>query len=70
MTYGIDLEILPFMAGFTVAGRRRDDGKLQSYIVEGALLDDWPEEVKLFGNTYTLEGINRGVDGYESGEYA
>ena len=63
-------ELQPFMAGFTVAGRRNKDGKLESYIAEGALLDDWPEEVKLFGNTYTLEGINRGVDGYESGEYA
>ena len=65
----LDLEIIPFIAGFTVAGRRRDDGYLESYICD-QLLDDWPEEIKLFDNTYTLEGINKGVDGYESGEYA
>ena len=65
----LDLEIIPFVAGFTVAGRRRSDGKLESYMCD-QLLDDWPEEIKLFDNTYTLEGINKGVDGYESGEYA
>jgi hypothetical protein len=62
----------PFLAGFDLAGKRLASGKLQCYGWEGhefSLIDDWPDEVELFGNTYTLENVIKGVNGYESGVY-
>lgn len=61
-------ELKPFVAGFDLAGKRLPDGKLQCY---GGVttIDDWPEEVRLFDTTYTLERVIKGVDGYESGVY-
>jgi hypothetical protein len=32
-------------------------------------MDDWPEEVELFGITYVLENVIKGEEGYESGVY-
>ena len=32
-------------------------------------IDDWPKEVRLFDNTYTLEDVVKGNNGYESGVY-
>jgi hypothetical protein len=60
----------PFLAGFDLAGRRLPNGKLEAYYSgEGCVIDDWPEEIELFGNTYTLEEVIKGVEGYESGVY-
>lgn len=60
-----------FLAGFDLAGKRLPDGKLKSYWPsDETLLDDWPKEVELFGNTYTLEEVIKGENGYESGVYA
>lgn len=61
-------KLKPFLAGFGLAGQRLKNGKLQAY-GHKCLLDDWPEEVELFGTTYTLENVIKGNDGYESGEY-
>lgn len=60
-----------FLAGFDLAGKRLSSGKLQCYGRSDAdiVIDDWPDEVKLFGITYTLEKVIKGVDGYESGVY-
>jgi hypothetical protein len=33
------------------------------------VIDDWPQEVRLFDNTYTLEDVVKGVNGYEAGVY-
>ena len=62
-------ELKPFLAGFDLAGRRLPNGKLQSFGLKDVLIDDWPEKVELFGNTYTLEEVIEGVEGYESGVY-
>lgn len=62
-------ELKKFVAGFDLAGKRLPNGKLQSYFDNGVLLDDWPQEVKLFDNTYTLDYVNKGNDGYETGIY-
>jgi hypothetical protein len=65
----MDEQLKPFLAGFDLAGKRLPNGKLQSYGLQEGLMDDWPEEVKLFGNTYTLEEVIKGEEGYESGVY-
>ena len=62
-------QLKPFLAGFELAGKRLPNGKLQSYGLHEDLLDDWLAEVKLFNNTYTLEEVILGKDGYESGVY-
>ena len=62
-------QLKPFLAGFDLAGQRLPNGKLQSFGFREGLLDDWPEEVVLFGSTYTLEEVIKGKDGYESGVY-
>lgn len=62
-------QLKSFMAGFDLAGKRLPSGKLESFLSDGTLLDDWPQEVELFGNTYTLEEVVKGVNGYESGVY-
>ena len=62
-------QLKPFLAGFNLAGQRLPNGKLQSFGFREGLLDDWPEEVVLFGSTYTLEEVIKGKDGYESGVY-
>lgn len=66
----MDENLKKFLAGFDLAGKRLKNGKLQSYGFQEGLMDDWPEEVKLFGNTYTLEEVIKGQDGYEAGVYA
>ena len=58
-----------FLAGFDLAGKRLTSGKLLCYGSSDIELDDWPEEVTLFGSTYTLENVIKGVEGYESGVY-
>ena len=63
-------ELKPFIAGFDLAGQRLPNGKLQCYSYGNQnVINDWPKEVKLFGRTYTLENVIKGVDGYESGVY-
>jgi hypothetical protein len=61
-------ELKPFIAGFDLAGKRLPNGKLQCYGDKNTI-DDWPEEVELFGRTYTLENVIKGVEGYEAGVY-
>jgi len=63
-------ELKPFLAGFDLAGRRLHNGKLESYYSgDGCVIDDWPHEVRLFGNAYTLEKVIKGNEGYEAGVY-
>ena len=61
-------ELKPFVAGFDLAGRRLSNGKIQCY-GDKITIDDWPQEVELFGTIYTLENVIKGVEGYESGVY-
>ena len=61
-------ELKPFVAGFDLAGRRLSNGKIQCY-GDKITIDDWPQEVELFGSIYTLENVIKGVEGYESGVY-
>ena len=65
----MDENLKSFVAGFDLAGQRLPNGKLKSYLSD-SVIDDWPAEVELFGNVYTLENVVRGEDGYESGVYA
>ena len=67
--FNMDEKFKPFLAGFDLAGQRLPNGKLQCYHDGDAVIDDWPQEVRLFDNTYTLEDVVKGVDGYESGVY-
>jgi hypothetical protein len=62
-------ELKPFVAGFDLAGTRLPNGKIQCY-GDKITIDDWPQEVELFGRIYTLENVIKGVEGYESGLYA
>ena len=65
----MDEKLKPFVAGFNLAGQRLPNGKLQCYGNRDSVIDDWPQEVRLFDNTYTLEDVVKGVNGYESGVY-
>ena len=67
--FNMDEKFKPFVAGFDLAGQRLPNGKLQCYGNRDAVIDDWPQEVRLFDNTYTLEDVVKGVNGYESGVY-
>lgn len=66
-------QLKPFIAGFDLAGKRLPNGKLESYLCDEngkrLILDDWPQEVQLFSNTYTLEEVVKGTQGYESAVY-
>ena len=57
-----------FLAGFDLAACRKDDGKLHSYLGESTI-EDFPDEIEMFGNTYTLENVIKGENGYESAQY-
>jgi hypothetical protein len=67
--FNMDEKLKPFLAGFDLAGQRLPNGKLQCYHNGDSVIDDWPQEVRLFDNTYTLEDVVKGVNGYESGVY-
>jgi hypothetical protein len=67
--FNMDEKFKPFVAGFNLAGQRLPNGKLQCYGNRDSVIDDWPQEVRLFDNTYTLEDVVKGVNGYESGVY-
>ena len=58
-----------FHAGFSLSAQRREDGKLYPY-GEGEPMDEWPEEIKLFGNVFGLEEVIKGENGFEEGSYA
>lgn len=62
-------KLKPFLAGFELAGRRLDNGELECYGYPRARIDNWPTEVMMYGNIYTLENVIKGVDGYECGVY-
>jgi hypothetical protein len=67
--FNMDEKLKPFVAGFNLAGQRLPNGKLQCYGNRDSVIDDWPQEVRLFDNNYTLEDVVKGVNGYESGVY-
>lgn len=58
-----------FLGGFELVGQRQHNGKLVSYLGDSKL-NEWPEEVEMCGNVYTLEGVKKGKNGYESAMYA
>jgi hypothetical protein len=57
-----------FLAGLSLSGQRQADGTLKSYTTD-CVLDDWPAEVAMCGNIYTLENVIKGNNGYECGDY-
>lgn len=57
-----------FIAGVVLAGERLPDGMLRSYL-SGVLIWQWPDTVTVGPNTYTLEHVETGDNGYESAEY-
>lgn len=57
-----------FIAGVDLAGERLPDGRLRSYL-NGVIIDDWPDTVTVGPNTYTLERVEIGVNGYERAQY-
>lgn len=64
----MDEQLIGFFAGFDLAAQRQEDGTLKPF-GGGASISEFPEEVELFGNTYTLERVVKGNNGYESGIY-
>mgnify|MGYP006288882691 CR=1 FL=1 len=62
-------KLKPFLAGFDLVGRRLPNGRLQSYSFPKPEIDEWPEEVEMLGNTYTLDDVTKLDDGYESASY-
>jgi hypothetical protein len=59
-----------FIAGFDLAAQRKKDGLLYSYTDPTAEpLEDWPNEIKLFGLVFEKEEVVKGKDGYESAIY-
>lgn len=63
-----EVEQKHFLAGFDLAGQRQPNGKLKAYLGD-SVLDEWPDTVTLCGNTYTLEDVVKGDEGYESAVY-
>lgn len=67
-------ELLPFFAGLSLAGQRLPNGQLKGYIgnptLQNQTIDNWPDEIRLYHNTYTLENVIKGKNGYECAVYA
>ena len=57
-----------FIAGVVLAGQRLPDGMLRSYLT-GVLIWQWPDTMTVGANTYTLEKVTTGDNGYEYAEY-
>lgn len=55
----------PFFAGFDLGGWRMSDGTLCScggdLKPSNLTLSEWPEEITIFGRTYTLERVEKGT---------
>ena len=59
-----------FFAGFDLVGRRTLEGKILSHFSKKTFpFDEWPKEITMYGNTYTLEEIVYGINGYETAQY-
>lgn len=56
------------LAGIGMGGTRLPDGKIQ-ISGSGKLIPDWPSEVTLLGDTFTLESVQKGSNGWENAEY-
>ena len=57
-----------FLAGFSLSGTRLPDGTIKASLGE-ATIKDWPKEMELGGNTYTLETVESFANGWEQAEY-
>lgn len=66
----MDNTLQEFIAGFELAGRRAADGKIYPFGLATEPIDMWPETVRVFNHSYTLEQVVKGNDGYESAVYA
>ena len=56
------------LAGFGLAGYRQTDGSIKMSN-SGRYINDWPEKITLLNDTFTLEEIIKGDDGFENAEY-
>jgi hypothetical protein len=65
-------QLKPFMAGFSLCGKRQRNGKIRPHFYHDKNvleIDEWPETIELFNNTYGLEEVVSGVDCYEWANY-
>ncbi len=57
-------------SGFGIAAMRRNDGVLVCYTSRDVVIGkEFPEEITVFGRTYTLEDQGKGDEGFEWAEY-
>lgn len=56
------------LAGFDLAGTRQSNGTIKLW-GSRRIITDWPEEIPMLGETYTLEYVTPGDDGHESAVY-
>jgi hypothetical protein len=57
-----------FLGGFDLCAKRLPNGQLQSLTGE-LLIDEWPQEITVAGNTYCLEYVNSPQPGDEEAVY-
>ena len=58
------------IAGFELAGKVMPDDKIQ-LIHSNRIIDEWPKEIVLLGDTFELEEIHRNNTGkFQSATYA
>ena len=70
----MDKKLEPFIAGFNLSGYRIGNAIVATvHNINGShdttKLKEWPEEVELAGNVYTLEDTIKGNDGFEEAIY-
>ncbi len=56
------------LAGFSIAGTRQPNGSIR---ISGSdrIIQAWPQEITLWGDTFCLETVVKGGRGYENADY-
>lgn len=62
-------QLYEFCGGLGLAGWARDGKIYPATGVSSEVLDKWPEEITVFGNTYTLEYVEDGQTHHEKGVF-
>lgn len=57
------------VAGFTLCGWKVDGGYTLGSSDENHIVEQFPEELALFGRVYTLEEVNEFSSGFVNAEY-
>lgn len=60
-----------FIAGIELCGHRMPNGKIQAFPVtkDNVIIDKFPQEFTIHGNTYTLESVESNCSGFISAQY-